>query len=152
MLIAAGKYPDERTLRDYSALQRWMYLHSNKRSVMDICQSIAQMYLARSEDYDSDSLCHLYLLCAEAYQSIGQINQGLSYFHQARSMVRATSNDSQREEQDRKKKKLEEIGMKLQFQSKFQCCLIERDGSQSDRNVLMKSSSSTESIEQISLF
>lgn len=156
MVMAAAKYPDERTLRDYSALQQWMYLHSMKRSTRDICQSIAQIYLAHSENYDSDSLLHLNLLFAEAYQSIGQINQGLSYFHQARSMMKtfdavASSNDLERVEQDRKKKKLEDIGMKLQFQSNFQLCLIERDRRRSDCNVLIRSSTFILFIERMSI-
>ena len=136
--MTVAKFPDETTLRNYGKLQDWMYLHSNKRSAIDICQSLSQLVLTRPEAYDFDSLFHLHLICAEVYQSIGQTNQALSYYQQGQLMAATSdarpSNPSEHAERERKKKKLEEIAMKLEFQSKFQCCLMERHRTGTDSN------------------
>lgn len=129
VMIAATKYPDEITLKNYNALQNWMYIHSNRWSPIDICQSISQFYLSQSNDYDSQSKFHICLISSEAYQCIGQITQAQLYYDQSRSIVgtlnTSESNECEREEHHRKMKKLEDVRMKLEFQSKFQCQLIE---------------------------
>jgi hypothetical protein len=129
--IIVEKYPSDATLRDYTGLQMWMYTHANKWAPVDICQSLARILLLRSDDYDGHTLFNVRLICAEAYQTIGNINQAYCEYDAARAIAtvlddtRRIMNLYEIDERDRKRKKIDEIAMKLKFQSEFKCNLIE---------------------------
>ena len=123
MSIAAAKYPDDATLHNYSNLQTWIFTHSNKRSPIDICQSLARMFFIHTDHHDHHRLFNLRLICAEAYQTVGNVNQACCEYNEAEILVK-TLDDSIIShfdvlERARKRKKLEDIEMKLEFQVEF---------------------------------
>ena len=128
--IFIAKYPSDATLHNYGDLQMWMYLHANKRAPVDICQSLNRIFLLLKGHYDKHTLFNVSLICAEAYQTIGNVDQAYCHFHQAEIIEkslddpRTIMNLYEIEERARKRKKLEEIGMKLKFQSEFKCNLV----------------------------
>lgn len=128
--IMTGKYPNDAILHNYSDLHMWMYRHTNKRAPVDICQSLNRMFLLQKDYYDLHILFNLHLICAEVYQTVGNIEQVYCHYSQAEVIAkrlddtRRIINLSDVMEKDRKRKKLEDIGMKLEFQSEFQCNLI----------------------------
>ncbi len=130
--IAVAKYPSDATLHNYSDLQMWMYTHTNKHAPVDICQSLIRMFLLHKDRYDKHILFNLSLICAEAYQAIGNVDQAYCQFNQAETIAKSLNNTRaimnlyEITERDRKQKKLEEIEMKLEFQSEFQYNLIKR--------------------------
>ncbi|CAF1286661.1 unnamed protein product [Rotaria sp. Silwood1] len=128
--IAAAKYPNDATLHNYGELQLWMYVHTNKRPPADICQSLNRMFLIHTDHIDYHKLFNLQLICAEAYQTIGDIDQAYCQYNQAEILAQKLDNRttimsySDIIERDRKRKKLKDIEMKLEFQSEFICNLI----------------------------
>lgn len=123
--MVAGKYPSDAIVRDYSSLQMWMYTHANKHPPIDICQSLNQMYLNHKDNYDTKTAFNLHLICAEMYQTIGDADQAYCQFDQADIIAKTLENTRtiidvyELTEKDRKRKKLEEVGMKLEFHSAF---------------------------------
>ena len=129
--IFTGKYPNDATLHDYAAFQTWMYTHANKNAPTDICQSLIRLILRSPNEYDQDIIFNIRLICAEAYQTVGQVDQALAEYDAA-SVVAISLNRTRRRmsvdeinESDRKQKKLDDVRMKLKFQSDFKCNLIE---------------------------
>jgi hypothetical protein len=129
--IAVGKYPSDATLRNYDDLQMWMYIHTIKWAPADVCQSLTQHILLHPDRYDSHTRFNVRLICAEAYQVIGNLDQAYCEYDATRA-IKAKLDSTTRllslyevGERDRKRKKLKEIAMKLNFQSKFKCNVIE---------------------------
>ncbi|CAF1242489.1 unnamed protein product [Rotaria sordida] len=128
--IAVAKYPNDATLHNYGDLQMWMYMHTNKRSPVDICQSLNRMFLMQTDRIDHHRLFNLQLICAEVYQTVGDIDQAYCQYNQAEIVAQKLDdrntimNYFDIIERDRKQKKLDEIGMKLEFQSEFKCNII----------------------------
>ncbi|CAF3214972.1 unnamed protein product [Rotaria sp. Silwood2] len=128
--IAAAKYPNDTTLHNYGDLQMWMYMHTNKRPPAVICQSLNRMFVIHTDHIDYHRLFNLQLICAEVYQTIGDIDQAYCQYNQAEIVAQKLDNRTTMMnyfdtiERERKRKKLEEIGMKLEFQSEFQCNII----------------------------
>lgn len=128
--IIVGKYPNDATLHDYGELQIWMYTHTNKRAPVDICQSLNRMFLLHKDHYDKHTLFNLYLICAEAYQTIGNVDQAYCHYNQAETVAKILDDTRTRMnlyeimQRNQKREKLDEIGMKLEFQSEFKCNLI----------------------------
>jgi hypothetical protein len=140
--IAVGKYPSDAILRDYSGLQMWMYIHANKWAPVDICQSLARLLLLRPDDYDDQTLFNVRLICAEAYQTTGNTDQAYCEYDEVKTIAsglddtRRILNLHEIDERDRKRKKIDEIGMKLKFQSEFQSNFIEGQTHQRSREFL----------------
>ncbi|CAF1459688.1 unnamed protein product [Adineta steineri] len=128
--IALAKYPNDTTLYNYGDLQMWMYTHTNKHAPVDICEFLTRIFLIRSDHYDQQILFNLRLICAEAYQTIGSINQAQCQYDQAEMLASNLNNITEiitlhdKMIKDRQQKKLEDIGMKLEFQAEFKCNLI----------------------------
>ena len=129
--IFSGKYPNDATLRDYTAFQTWMYTHANKHAPIDICQSLTQLVLHSPDRYAQDIVFHIRLICAEAYQTVGHVDQALGEYDAATVIAASLNNTRTRmsiaeiSESDRKRKKLDDVRMKLKFQSDFKSNLIE---------------------------
>jgi hypothetical protein len=123
--IATGKYPDDATLYDYGRFQAWMFIHSNKRAPIDICQSLVRMYFTNPDHYDHCRLYNISLICAEAYQTVGNVDQALCQYDQAAKLASTGDNSLINNydllEIDRKRKKLEDVAMKLGFHTEFIC-------------------------------
>lgn len=130
MIHLAAKCPNESILQDLSELQRWVFIHSNKRSPIDVGHTLVQTFLSVPDNYSDHVKYNLNLICVQIYEAVGRINQAYLHYHQAKSLAitldRRASNDSEALARDRKKK-LNEILMKLDFQSQFQCNLIQRE-------------------------
>ena len=129
--IVVAKYPSDATLSDYGALQSWMYTHANKRASVDICQSLSRMFLIHTDRYDNHIRFNLHLICAEAYQTVGDIGQAYGQYNEAGLVANildnriTTLNTYEVIEKNRKRKKLDEIKMKLKFQTEFYSILFE---------------------------
>ncbi len=109
----------------------WMYTHTNKRAPVDVCQSLHRMFMIHTDHYDHDVLFNLYLICTEAYQTIGNTDQAICQYNEA-EMIAKTLDDTRTirsssdiTEREQKRQKLKEIRMKLEFQSRFRCNLVE---------------------------
>lgn len=115
-------------MRNYGKLQIWMFTHSNKRSVLDICQSLNQMIYNLRDNYDDHCVFNVSLVSAEAYQTVGHISQAHAYYDQAKmlgnTLNTSTANAINTIEKDQQRKKLDDIAMKLEFQSEFENRLI----------------------------
>ncbi|CAF4319332.1 unnamed protein product, partial [Adineta steineri] len=90
--IALAKYPNDTTLYNYSDLQMWMYTHTNKHAPADICEFLTRIFLIRSDHYDQQILFNLRLICAEAYQTIGSIDQAQCQYDQAEILANNLNN------------------------------------------------------------
>lgn len=123
--IYAGKFPCQSILRDYTAFQTWMYTHTNKHAPIDICQSLIRLVLSSPNNYDQDILFNVRLICAEAYQTVGRVDQACLEYDAAHEIGRVM-NLHDMDERDRERKKLDEIKMKLEFQLNFNQNLIAR--------------------------
>lgn len=123
--IAVSKFPSDATLKNYDDLQTWMYLNASGHSPIDLCQSIMRMFLIDKDQIDYDKEFSLRLIFAETYQTIGDSDQAYSYLNEAEIIAKrleateAVLNFSAIMERNRKRKKMEDIGMKLEFQSQF---------------------------------
>lgn len=130
--ILVGKFPGENILRNYTAFQSWMYTHTNKHAPIDICQSLTRFILASTYNCDQDILFNVSLICAEAYQTVGCSDQAYLEFDVAQDIASSLNqigrvmNLHDINERDRKRKKLDEIKMKLEFQLNFKQNLIAR--------------------------
>ena len=109
-----------------------MYTHTNKHAPIDICQSLIRLVLSPSNNYDQDILFHVRLICAETYQTVGYADQACLEYDAAHEISSSldgfgrTTNVHDTNERDRKRKKLDEIKMKLEFQLDFKQNLIGR--------------------------
>lgn len=101
-----------------------MYTHSNKQPPIDICQSLIRLALNRRDDFDSDMQLNVKLIVAEAYQTTGQTDQASCQYEQAKILDQSIVSSSAVADRARKKK-IEEIGMKIIFQCQFQRKLLE---------------------------
>ncbi|UJR28707.1 hypothetical protein I4U23_009936 [Adineta vaga] len=126
VILATVKYPDHATLFKYSDLQLWMYIHANKRSFIDICETLTHMLTTHSNHFDSRQLLNVRLICAEAYQTIGLANQAHCFYDQVEFLIDRLNNSTnmltyhEQTERDQIRKKKEDIRMKLEFQADFQ--------------------------------
>ena len=127
--IAAAKYPTDAIIRNYNDLQTWFYQHANKHAPADLCQSLTRMYLNHTDHDDYHRLLNLQLLCTEIYQTIGHTDQAYCQYYQTETLAnksnnaRTTMNHDDIVDRVQKQKKLDNIGMKLEFQSEFKCNL-----------------------------
>lgn len=100
-------------------------MNTNDHSPTDICQSMIRMFLIDKDQVDYDKEFNLRLICAEAYQTIGDTDQAYCQYNEAEIIEKKLDetetilNSDEPSERNRKRKKLEEIGMKLEFQSQF---------------------------------
>ena len=90
--IFVGKYPSDAVLRDYAGLQMWMYTHTNRHAPIDICQSLNHVVLLRIDNYELHTLFNVCLICAEAYQTVGNVDQAYCEYGQAESIATELDN------------------------------------------------------------
>ena len=102
-----------------------MRSRSNRRPPIDICQSLSRLVLNRLDDFDYDIQLNVCLITTETYQTIGQTHQALCQYEQAKALDQLIVRSSDPTNRAQQKNKLEELEMKLKFQSQFQSNLLE---------------------------